>query len=272
MKIIKKINTSAAIGIDSAGREVVVLGKGIGFPEVPYELTDLSRIERTFYDVEPQYQGVIAGIPDSIVSVSAEIFELAEDELGTELNPNLPFTLADHLNFAIERLKNGLDLTNPISYDVRFLYPSEYAVARKGLELLEEKAGVILPESEAINVSLHLINAEKNGSDMTKVLRDSRIVDEVDRIIERTMKVKLDRESYDYARYIKHLMYLVRRFEKEDDSEVKNGEMLSTLAREYPEIYACAYQITNYFKGTWGWNCNKDETLYLMLHINRLLS
>ena len=48
MKIIKKINTSAALALDSAGREIIVLGKGIGFPKVPYELTvewyHLSRV------------------------------------------------------------------------------------------------------------------------------------------------------------------------------------------------------------------------------------
>ena len=54
MKITKKINTSAALALDSTGREVVVLGKGIGFPPVPYELNDLSKIERTFYDVDPK--------------------------------------------------------------------------------------------------------------------------------------------------------------------------------------------------------------------------
>ena len=44
MKIIKKINTSAAIALDSFGKEIVVFGKGIGFPSVPYELEDLSLI------------------------------------------------------------------------------------------------------------------------------------------------------------------------------------------------------------------------------------
>jgi len=54
MKIIKKINTSAALALDASGHEVVVLGKGIGFPPTPYELTDLSKVERTFYDVDEE--------------------------------------------------------------------------------------------------------------------------------------------------------------------------------------------------------------------------
>ena len=272
MKIIKKINTSAAIALDSKGREIVVLGKGIGFPPVPYELEDLSKIERTFYDVEPEYRGVIANIPENIIEVAAKINELAEEELDMELSPNFPFTLADHLNLAVERLRSGIDLTVAISYDIQYLYQREYSLGKKALQMMNDEAGIMLPESEAVNIALHLINSEKGTNNATKVLRDARIVSEVDRIIEDNMKMKMDKGSYEYARYVKHLMYLVNRFESKEESEVKNGMMLKTLAREYPDIYECALRITRYFQGTWGWNCSKDETLYLMLHINRLLN
>ena len=272
MKIIKKINTSAAIALDSKGREIVVLGKGIGFPPVPYELEDLSKIERTFYDVEPEYRGVIANIPENIIEVAAKINELAEEELDMELSPNFPFTLADHLNFAVERLRSGIDLTVAISYDIQYLYQREYSLGKKALQMMNDEAGIMLPESEAVNIALHLINSEKGTNNATKVLRDARIVSEVDRIIEDNMKMKMDKGSYEYARYVKHLMYLVNRFESKEESEVKNGMMLKTLAREYPDIYECALRITRYFQGTWGWNCSKDETLYQMLPINRLLN
>lgn len=53
MKIIRQINNNAALALDGNGKELVVLGRGVGFPKMPYELTDLSRIERTFYDVNP---------------------------------------------------------------------------------------------------------------------------------------------------------------------------------------------------------------------------
>lgn len=54
MKIIRQINNNAALALDGNGKELVVLGRGVGFPKMPYELTDLSRIERTFYDVNPK--------------------------------------------------------------------------------------------------------------------------------------------------------------------------------------------------------------------------
>ena len=63
MQIIKKINTSAAIALDSNGEEIVVFGKGIGFPKVPYDLEDLSKIERTFYNVDSKYYNISTRLP-----------------------------------------------------------------------------------------------------------------------------------------------------------------------------------------------------------------
>lgn len=77
VRIIKKINNNAALGLDGSGTEVVVLGKGIGFADMPYELTDYSKIQRTFYDMDPRYVQMAAGIPDAVLEASARAVELA---------------------------------------------------------------------------------------------------------------------------------------------------------------------------------------------------
>lgn len=270
MKIIKKINTSAAIALDSAGQEVVVFGKGIGFPAVPYELTDLSIIERMFYDVNSCYFGLIESLPKGIIMVSAEIAEMAEKELGADLNKNLPFTLADHLNFAIERLKKGIDLTNAIAYDIRHFYPKEAKLGEKGLVILKEQVHITLPSSEAVNIAMHLINAESKVDDIGSVMKTTKILGEVERIMKDILNIEIDRESYEYSRFVAHLRYLVQRLSTNEHTEPKNKAMLSSLSREYRQIYKCAKEVANYLEGTWGWKCNDDEILYLMLHINRV--
>lgn len=271
MKIIKKINTSAAIALDSSGREIVVLGKGIGFPNVPYELEDLSKIERTFYDVKQSQQNLIANIPEEIITTCAKIADEIEMSLDSELNENFVFTLADHLNFARERILHGLNLTNPISYDVKYMYSKEYELAEKALNILNDETGIMLPESEAINITLHIINAKKEANNISSILRNTRIIADIISIIEKSMDIKIDKESYEYSRFVRHITYLLQRFENNAVKEDKNSEMLRLLAKEYPDVYQCAFKITNYLKNTWKWDCNNDETLYLMLHINRLL-
>ena len=146
MKIIRQINNNAALALDGNGKELVVLGRGVGFPQMPYELTDLSRIERTFYDVNPKCFGMAADLPRPLVLACAEITERAEIELDCALNPNLPFTLADHLNFAAERLRKGIEISTPLAYDVRHLYPKETELAKQARELLAREAGLKLPD------------------------------------------------------------------------------------------------------------------------------
>lgn len=101
MQICKKINNNVALARDAKGRELVVFGKGIGFPAMPYELTDLSAVQRTFYDVNEKYFALLRDIPGEVFLLADDIAADAQDELDCSLSPNLTYALADHLNFAI---------------------------------------------------------------------------------------------------------------------------------------------------------------------------
>lgn len=192
MKIIRQINNNAALALDGNGKELVVLGRGVGFPQMPYELTDLSRIERTFYDVNPKYFGMAADLPRPLVLACAEITERAEIELDCALNPNLPFTLADHLNFAAERLRKGIEISTPLAYDVRHLYPKETELAKQARELLAREAGLKLPDSEVVNIALHLINAEAEAGDMHSMMMTLKALSDVDGIVEKQLAITLN--------------------------------------------------------------------------------
>lgn len=55
MIAVKKINNKVAVCRDGNQQELIAIGRGIGFPPAPYELTDLSKVDRTFCDVAQQY-------------------------------------------------------------------------------------------------------------------------------------------------------------------------------------------------------------------------
>ena len=271
MKIIKRINTSAAVALDSSGREVVVFGKGIGFPQTPYELDDISKIERTFYDVDTKYLNLIADLPQETVLAAADITVLAEIVLKCQLNPNLPFTLADHLNFASTRLQNGVDLTTPIAYDIRHLYPKEIALGERALQTMKRYTGVELPAYEAVNIALHLITAEVEGGDMHSLVQSIKIIEDIDAIVERSLNITVDKDSYDYARFTMHLRYLIQALANKQQIEERGTHLLRVIAREDPAAYACTGEIVRYFSSQWKWHCNDEERLYLLLHVQRLL-
>ena len=270
MRIIKRISNNAALAIDGAGNELAVLGKGIGFPSIPYELTDLEKIDRTFYNIDPRYLDMIASIPQPILLASADLVEQAEINLNCELNPNLPFTLADHLQFALDRMSKGIDLTAPLAYDVQHLYPNEYELGELALDIFQDYVGERLPDSEAVNVALHIINAEiETGTDHSAMLA-LQIIGEIDDLLEHELGIKLEKNSFRYSRFAMHLRYLVQRLSSGKQVDSSGGGMLQTLAKEYPDVYLCTRKVADHLYITYGWKCSDEEKLYLMLHINRV--
>lgn len=270
MKLLRKINNNAAVAQDKRGREMVVLGRGVGFHPMPYELTDLSVVYRTFYDVDPQYYEMLSSLPEEALMAAADIAEQAEIALQAELNPNLPFTLADHIAFAQEREKQGIRLATPLHYDVQHLYPREYELGLQAMETVRLRTGAALPRAEAVNIALHIVNAELEGSDLSSTLAAVEVLDEVTVLVERELGIALDRESYNYARFAMHIQFLVRRLLSGKVMEQGSGKMLSELSAEYPATYRCAQAVAKEIEQRHGWHCSSDEVLYLMLHIYRV--
>lgn len=267
MKAIKKINNNFALCLDEKEKEVIVYGKGVGFGSFPCEI-ELNKIERTFYDVNPKYMVILSEVPQEVILVCTDIVDEAQIELDCNLNPNLVFTLADHINFAIDRLKKGIEICTPLAYDIKYLYPKEMKIGEMGLNLIEEQLQHQLPKCEAASIAMHLINAE--GSDLHSSMKVLQIIEDVSGIIEKDLDIILDKNSYSYSRFAVHLHNLINRISTEGQVKSSSTSMLKSMAMQYPEVYYCANQVANYFIQQRYWKCNDDEVLYLMLHIGRV--
>jgi beta-glucoside operon transcriptional antiterminator len=268
MKIIKKINTSVAIALDENGNEVVVMGKGIGFPAVPYELTDLSKIEKTFYGVNEKYYSLISKIPENIISASTEISHEAKIALECELNPNLPFTLADYLYFASKNRAQRNDVDNVVQYDVKNLYPTESAIGEKAIAIFEKHTKQTLSDGEATGIALQILHAEmtKDGSADRRTRLE--ILNDVNAILEE--KFNLDKGTYTYWQYVTHMRYLINRMSSGEILAIRGMDTLEFMAQKYPELYAFTVRIAQYFAEKWHWKCNEEEQLYILMHLTRL--
>ena len=51
MKAVKRLNNNVVVCTDRKGRELIAIGKGIGFGEMPKDIS-INDIERTFYDMK----------------------------------------------------------------------------------------------------------------------------------------------------------------------------------------------------------------------------
>lgn len=183
----------------------------------------------------------------------------------------LPFTRLTISSLQRSGLKKGVDLTTPIAYDIRHLYPREAAMADMALKMLNEQTGMNLPgPSEAISIAMHFINAEAESGDMHSLMLSMQVIAKVNEIVESSLHIQLDKDSYNYSRFATHLRYLIQRLQAGVQTDNISSNLRRTLMREYPDIYACTLKVVEYLKNTYGWDCNDDEVVYLIMHIQRV--
>lgn len=98
MLAIKKLNNNAVLCRDGQGRDVIAMGRGVGFGgEFPRELP-LSKIEHTFYDIDPKGQDVMRDLPSEIVMFTAKVMDIVANELPYDLSTKATLFMADHLS------------------------------------------------------------------------------------------------------------------------------------------------------------------------------
>ena len=270
MRVIKNINNNIAHCVDSKGREVVVFGKGIGFFKADEDIP-LSRINRTFYNVKDTDFGILRTIPTVVINTAIYIIDMVSDKLNINFPSSSAISLADHLQFAIERKEQNIYLPQPIIQDLRQLYPDEMEMALESLNIIEKMTGVRLPRQEAGTIAMHFVTDRLN-------IREKKPLDTVEAtekctgIIEEYFNVKINRNSFNYSRFATHLDYLVRRLNDDYQIESQNENIYEEMKKNYPDSFECAERICRYLSTYLNKTINDEEVMYLVIHINRLLS
>lgn len=273
MRVIKKINNNVAVCQDSNGQELIALGKGIGFPKTPYELTDLSKIDMTFYRVSSQTVALLQDIPSDVISISAQIVERAQQELPYSLSPNVIFSLADHINFAIERVKKNQVFDFSLTYDIAHLYPKEYKLGERAVNLLNKQLQANLPETEATAIAMHFINgSETLTQELTESINEN-LLKFVIQEIENTFNLKINRKSFAFNRFKVHFQYYLQRLK---DNKQISGEvaptLISDIKKNNPLVYKCGQDIVLEIDKQLHTQTTDDEMFYVMIYINRMIN
>ncbi len=273
MLVMRKINNNIALCQDGKGRILVALGKGIGFPKMPYELTDMNLVQSTYYNISPQYLDMLDSIPANVLEFTATVVDNARKTLPYSLSPNLLLTLADHISFALVRKQQGIKVPMPLTYDLEINYPTEMKIAKQTLTRIWVTFHTRLPENEASGICMGLVNARiydaPDGS-CRDADNDRLIVNDVTRIVEDAMEISIDRRAFNYARFATHVRYMLQRLRGEGCLETINEGLYQSVHASHADTADCVDKISDYLRDRWNYVLNDEERLYLMLHINRI--
>lgn len=103
----KIVNNNIVIAKDFRGREVVAIGKGVGFRKRKNEAVHRSEIMKTYVLLDKVDSGVLTlfeEIQFEVIETSQKIIDYAQEKLNVKFNVNLLMSLSDHINFALQIL------------------------------------------------------------------------------------------------------------------------------------------------------------------------
>lgn len=269
--VIKKILSNNTILVSENDKEYILMGKGVGFgKKKDMTIEEIENIENTFISLsglnKHQYEKLLLQVDEKIVAITEEIIYMASKELEEELNPHIHIGLMDHINFAIKRLEEGIEIVNPFLMETKVMYPKEFNIAEKGVNILREKLGIQIPDAEIGFIAFH-IHGGRNNKSKNYALKNTKLVKVIVKYVENKLEIDLKENSLDYTRFVAHLMGVLDRVE---NKKYLKNILLNSLKEEFAFEYKIAYDISKIIENEINSKVPDDEVGYITLHIYKL--
>lgn len=254
------------------GVEVVLMGKGIGFGLKKSQVVDLTndQIEKSFVagnNLKESYIQMLEEVNSEIIELCTEILLAAEKKLG-ELSERSFIVIVDHISFAVEKLKKGIKIENPFSFEIAQLYPEEYAVGEYARQRILDVLDVDITEAEVGFIALHL-NAAKEHAVVSDTLKNTRIIKAIIKLVEKELDLSLKGYPRLNTRFLLHLRGFIQRI---DEGELLEKHALyDATIRECREAFSIARMIGDFVAREKKTLVTDTDIFYLTLHIDRLI-
>lgn len=270
---VKKIlNNNVLIGDHDTLGEVVVIGSGIGFNRKRNDMLTTESVEKMFVltDEKEQknYLKLLPFIEDETQSLIISVIELIKERIQTPLNEHIHVAFTDHILFAINRIKNGLEIGNPFLMETKALYPNEFTLAKEVVDIINTNLNINLPDSEVGFIALHIHSAVANKN-LSEVNQFSQLISILVNMIEEQFQISIDKESIDYMRLVRHLRFTIERVNK-GDFVTEPEKIANLLKSEYPMCYNLSWKLIKVMQQTLQKPIYDAEAVYLTMHLQRL--
>ncbi|WP_462411497.1 BglG family transcription antiterminator LicT [Neobacillus sp. Marseille-QA0830] len=273
MKVAKVINNNIISVINEQNKELMIMGRGIGFQVKPGEPVNKEKIEKIFTldskEVSEKYKTLLREVPIEVMEICEEIIRYSKTEYQKKLNDIIYVALTDHINFAIQRKEEGYEIKNALLWETKKLYKDEFSIGLEAIKRIKEKLGIELPEDEAGFIALHILNAELND-DASNIMTITKVIQEILTIVKYHFKIDFDEESLNYFRFITHLKFFAQRMLNHTSIENKDDYLFDIVKEKHPNAFSCSTKIAEYLQKQYQYVLTKEEMLYLTIHIERV--
>ncbi|HSN43511.1 MAG TPA: PRD domain-containing protein [Propionibacteriaceae bacterium] len=276
MEILRVFNNNVVLARDDVGAEVILTGRGLGFQARAGQVIDPLLVARRFVPTDGRDPDHLAQLWAGIPPEHVQMVGVALAEIGLEArastSPTLVIALADHISFALRRKGMGLDIEYPLLAEVQHLYADEYAQASLLLTSVNTRLDDPLPQSEAVALALHLVNAGFSTGDLSYTYTMTGLIQQMIGVIEQAFDLDLDPGSVNVGRFITHLRYLFVRIHQHRQLDQEHSPIGIAIRDSYPDAVVVAQRLASILELRLGSALTDDELSYLTLHLARVSS
>ena len=272
MKITKIFNNNIVAATTPEKKEAIITGNGVGFGVKIGDVLNESKISKCYImknvKKDRLYQ-VLESTPVLYLEIAEAIVDRAKQTLAKDVNDSVLAGLTDHINFAIERHKQGNYLPNLIQPEIKLLYPKEFEVGKWAVRYIHAKTGVRLTNDEAGYIAIHILNATTQvDEDIGHLLT---FIKDVTDVVEEVFMITLNKESFDYYRISAHLRFFYQRMNQKQQELQDVEDMYQLLLQKHKKMARFIKTLDEMLWEDYDYTCNMSEHVYLMMHILRIL-
>lgn len=268
-RITKVLNHNVVIAVDEEKAEFLIMDKGIGFGrKVGEEAVPKGRA--AVYSLKKATERgnareMAETIPAEYLEIAGLVLDEAEQTFG-KIDRSILFPMADHIAFAVNRIKNKEQISNPLTEDIRVLFHMEFKAACCIREILKERMGISIDDDEVGYIALH-IHSALGDEKVSYAMQMARAVRECISYVEQEVGRPIDVASLSYNRLMNHIRYMVAR--------ALSGEKLKISMNDYmrvkfPQEFRIAETVCHQVEKNLKCNLEDVEIGYLAMHIERV--
>lgn len=252
------------------------MGKGIAFKKKVKDIIVEENIEKIFTlsnpNINNKFIDLVSNIPLEYTVISEKIIRYAKEKTGKKFNESIYISLTDHIYNAIERHRQGIIVTNGLSWETKRLYSEEYEVGLEALEIIKKEFDINLAEDEAAFIALHFVNANLN-EEMPILMGITKLIQEILNIVKYNFNIEFDLDSLSYYRFVTHLKFFAQRlFNNKINDNNEENDLFEMVKDKYCEAYKCVIKIQKFILERYKYDLSKEEMLYLIIHIEKLVN
>lgn len=271
-RVIKSLNHNSVLAIDiKTNNEYILLGKGIGFGKKVNERMEAPKDAQIYLLQKDTDRGlskeIINKIEPEFLEIANAIIIEAEKQFE-KIDKNILCPLADHIAFAVKRIRNNEEISNPLTQDIKALFSEEYKVASKGKQILKEMENIEISEDEVGYIALHIHSAIKNEK-ISQAMQTAMLVRECISSIEEYIGESIDVESLSYNRLMSHMKYMIARNIK---GETIKLNMNDYIKERFPKSFMISKNICEKVEVELKKEIKDVEIGYLAMHIERVFT